>query len=265
MGYVFDYNDSVAYETWYNRPENRQLVDNQSRLLINLLKPSSGDSLLDIGCGTGETLAYLISRNSLELSGIDPSPYMLDFAKKKLKDRVDLHRGPAENLPFDDNSFNHAFMITTLEFTDNPAEALEEAARVAKDRIFIGALNRYAIKGVQRRVSGIFEKSFFNRARFFSIWELKAMIKSVLGNQVPVEWRTINLFPPVSATIMHKLEETALVQKIPFGTFVGMVVTLVPKYRVRPLPLSYMKQGNPGIAGGPFSVAKEKKTCSDKG
>lgn len=259
MGYIFDYKDSVAYEKWYKIQCNKLVADHQARLLLNLLKPVPGDSIIDIGCGTGETLSYLISQNGLQLTGIDPSPYMLDFAREKISHKADLYRGFAEDLPFGDNSFNHACIITTLEFTDNPEKAIEEAARVAKDKLFIGALNKYAITGIKRRVAGIFEKTIYNRARFFSLWELKELIKSVLGD-VPVSWRTIHLFPPDSGSIIHKLEKSTIIQKIPFGTFVGMVVTLIPRYRVLPLPLKYIKKGEPGIAGGQLTTINEKKT-----
>jgi len=86
---------------------------------------------------------------------------------------VDLHRGFAEDLPFDDNSFNYACFITTLEFVDDPRKAIEEACRVAKDRIFIGVLNRYALKGIQLRLKGIFTKSIYNRAQFFQYLGIK--------------------------------------------------------------------------------------------
>ena len=190
MGHIFDYKDSVAYDTWYNSRYNRLAVMHQMQLLKCLLKPVAGDSVIDIGCGTGETLKNLTACPGLDLTGIDPSPYMLDFARKNLVDKVDLHRGVAENLPFEDNAFNHACLILTLEYAENPRKAVEEAARVAKDRLFIGVLNRYAILNMQRRVKGIFEKSIYNNAQFFSIWELKHIVRTVLG-RVPVTWRTI--------------------------------------------------------------------------
>ena len=60
---------------------------------------------------------------------------MLDIASKKFGDKVTLHRGPAEDLPFDDNEFDSAFFFTSLEFTERPGKAIEEACRVAKDTL----------------------------------------------------------------------------------------------------------------------------------
>ena len=176
MGYIFDFNDAVAYEKWFDNPHNRFVAELENRLMLDLLKPAKGERVLEIGCGTGTGLLTFIDAG-VQVTGLDPSPYMLDIALKNVGNSADLHRGFAEDLPFEDNSFNHACFFTTLEFVEDPKRAIEEACRVAKDRIFIGVLNRYALKGIQRRVKGIFTSTIYNRAHFFSIWELKQITR----------------------------------------------------------------------------------------
>lgn len=183
-----------------------------------------------------------------ELTGVDPSPYMLDLAGNHLKNKVDLHRAFAEDLPFDDNSFNYAIMNTALEFVEDLQKALEEACRVAKDKVFLGILNRYAIKGIERRVKGIFNHSIYNRARFFSVWEVKHLMRGIMGD-VPLTWRTACQLPSPTGKLASRIESLGLVQRCPFGAFVGMVVTLVPRYRVKPLELKYHCE-EPGAASG---------------
>lgn len=258
MGYVFDYKDSIAYDNWCRSRCRINSARHHSNLLQTLLKPSLGDSIVDIGCGTGETLKGLSETPELQLTGIDPSPYMLDIAHSNLGHKVDLHRGYAEDLPFDDNAFNHACLITTLEYANDPQKAIEEAARIAKDRLFICIMNRYAVLNLQRRFVGIFEKSIYNKAEFFSVWELKNLVKTVLG-KVPVEWRAIDIFPPIGLSFVHMMEKNPFIQKIPFGTYVGMVVTLKPRYRVRPLGLKLPMKGKQSFAENHYTVVKEKK------
>ncbi len=253
MGYVFTYKDSLACETWHNSRQFHRVKKNQGRLLLDLLKPRPCDSILDIGCGTGELLSYLTAQKGLQLSGADPSPYMLDFAKQKLGNRVDLHRAHAEDLPFDDNAFNHVCMMTSLEFTEDPLTSLEEAARVAKDRLFIGIVNRYAFGGLQKGASAVLERSVCDKAHYFTVWELKDMVRAILGN-VPVTWKAVNLMTPETGGFFSLFEHNALIRKFPFGAYMGMVVTLVPTYRVRPLPLKFEKKGAPEIAGGHLST-----------
>ena len=248
MGYVFDFHDAAAYDKWLQKPANRFAFSLETNLMINMLKPEKGRMLLDIGCGTGTGLLKYLEMG-LQVTGIDPSPYMLDIAAGKVKNRADLHRGFAERLPFDDNSFHYTSLITTLEFVEEPEKALEEAFRVTKDRVFIGVLNRYALKGFQRRVKGIFTSTIFNHAQFFSIWELKQIIKTLLGD-VPLSWGTVCQFPFSSYRFVSMLEKNRIIQKCPLGAFVGMVVIPVPRYKTTLLPVKSRIKHSAGIAEG---------------
>jgi len=235
MGYVFDFNDAKAYENWFGKPEHRQIAEREFGLMIDMLKPSPGDSILEIGCGTGSNLLFLVDLG-VQVTGLEPSPYMLDIASRNLGNRADFHRGYAEDLPFDDNSFNHAMFMTTLEFVEDPGKAIEEACRVAKDRIFLGVLNKYALKGILRRVTGMFSSSIYNRAVFFSVWELKEIVRRVAGDS-PMSWRTICQVPGSSGFLTPWVENSGLLQRCPFGAFTGMVVTLTPRFRTRPMKM----------------------------
>jgi SAM-dependent methyltransferase len=237
MGHVFNFNEAIAYEQWFNKPQTKKAFELEIQLMRNLLQPMRGETMLDIGCGTGTCLGAMLDMG-LRVTGLDPSTYMLDIALEKIGNRADLYRGYAEDLPFDDNSFSYASLITTLEFVDDPLKALEEAFRVAKDRVFIGVLNRYAIKGIQRRVKGIFTPTIFNHARFFSVWELTLIIRGLLGN-TPVSWRTVCQLPANSGNFVNSLEHSKIIQRFPFGAFVGIVVTLVPRFKTRPLTMRY--------------------------
>ncbi len=237
MGYVFDFHDAKHYDDWLIKRKNRFAADLESHLMMKMLDPAEGELVLDIGCGTGASSIPLLEKR-LNVTAIDPSPYMLDIMSSMLGNRVSLYRGFAEDLPFDDNSFNHACLFTSLEFVEDPRKALEEAFRVAKDRVFIGVLNRYALTGIGRRVRGIFTPTIYNRANFFSVWEIKRIARDILG-PVPVNWRTVCQFPGPWSSWMKSLEGSGIVQRFPFGTFAGMVVTLVPRFRTRPLAIRY--------------------------
>ena len=248
MGHVFDFNEAVAYDQWLKRPQNQAAFELETQLMRDLLQPMHGETVLDIGCGTGACLKAFLEMG-LRVTGLDPSTYMLDLALDKIGNRASLYRGYAEDLPFDDNSFSYATLFTTPEFVDNPKKSLEEAFRVAKDRVFIGVLNRYAIKGIQRRVKGIFTPTIFNHAQFFSVWELKLMIRSIIGN-TPVSWRTVCQLPTHSGKFVNNLEQNKIVQRCPFGAFAGIVVTLVPRFRTRPLTIRYQAKNPGGAATG---------------
>lgn len=235
MGYVFDFRDALAYDSWFVRESSRHCLDLEIKLMMDLLAPLPGQRILDIGCGSGMSLLPLLDRG-LNLTGIDPSPYMLDQAHERLGSQVDIHRGTAEDLPFDDNAFDTAFLFTSLEFTDRPAKAIEEACRVAKDRVVIGVLNRYAPLNMFRRFKSFFFPDVYTHAQFFSIWELRWMLFSILGH-VPVKWGTTVQFPFVRGQTAAWVENLRLVRKSYWGTLIGMRIKPVPKFRTRPLAL----------------------------
>lgn len=237
MGYVFSYQDAIAYEQFLNDPQNGYIVDLQNRLMVDLLEPMSGKRALGIGCGTGRILSRLVQMG-IQVTGLDPSPYMLDIVKKGLGDRVDLHQGFAEDLPFDDNSYNYVCMVISLEFVEDPQKAIEEACRVAKDRLFLCVMNRYGVKGLQLWINGKMSDTIYSHARFFSIWEMIRIIRGLSGN-VPLNWRTVSRFPEGSGKMAHRIGRSRMVQWWPFGTYMGISVTLTPRFRTRPLTIAY--------------------------
>jgi SAM-dependent methyltransferase len=239
MGYVFDFQDAGSYDAWFEQTRNRYCLDLEIKLMMDLLCPEKGQRILDIGCGTGISLEPLLDRK-VYLTGLDPSLYMLDLASKRLGHQVDLHRGSAEDLPFEDNAFDSAIVFTSLEFTDRPAKAIEEACRVTKDTVVLCVLNRYAPINMVRRFKSFFVTNIYTQAHFFSIWELKQILFAILGD-VPIKWKTTVQFPFACGQVAGFIENIALVQKSFFGTLIGMRIKPVPTFRTRPLLLTVKK------------------------
>lgn len=85
---------------------------------LSMLDLQPGDRVLEIGCGTGESLPDLASRAG-QVVGFDLSAGMLDVARKKLKrnpsPKAVLLQGDAARLPFAGKTFDAIFMSFTLE------------------------------------------------------------------------------------------------------------------------------------------------------
>lgn len=90
-------------------------------------------STLDVGTGTG-VFAEAFAGASLRVAGIDPNAGFLDVARH-LVPKGEFAEGVAEKLPFADGSFDLVFLGQVLHETDDPAEALREARRVALKRV----------------------------------------------------------------------------------------------------------------------------------
>lgn len=248
MGYLFDYTDAISCDQWYRLDENLQTAELHKQLFFDMLRPAAGDAFLDIGCGTGHFLQYLTERG-IDLNGIDPSPYMLDIASKILKNGATLQRGFAENLPYEDNTFTCSALISVLEFVNDPRKSLEEAFRVTKDRVFIGVFNRYGLHRMHNRTRICPYASVYRHARLFGIWELKQMIHSIMGD-VPVDWGTTCFRPALPAGFSNRLKRWDIRQHCPFGSFAGITVSLLPKFRTRPMKLSVVPGRRTGAAVG---------------
>jgi len=90
-------------------------------------------SLCDVGCGKGALVAHA---RLLEIAatGIDPDPARVAEGRAA---GLDLREGKAEALPFPDASFDLVTFENSLHHASDVAQALAEAARVARRAIVI--------------------------------------------------------------------------------------------------------------------------------
>lgn len=89
--------------------------------------PKSEIRILDVGCGTGANLEMLAQFGEAE--GVDVSDDALEFCKAK---GLKAHKGLAENLPFEDASFDLVTALDVVEHLDDDLEGLKEMRRVLK-------------------------------------------------------------------------------------------------------------------------------------
>lgn len=83
--------------------------------------------ILDVGCGTGANLEMLA--NFGESEGVDVSDDALEFCKAK---GLKVHKGLAEELPFEDESFDVVTALDVVEHLDDDIGGLKEMNRVMK-------------------------------------------------------------------------------------------------------------------------------------
>ena len=179
---------------------------------------------MDIGCGTGNHL-LLFHRLGLDVTGIDASPYMLDIARSRLGNKASLKIGRAEDLPFEDNEFDVATLIYTLEFLDDVFAALQEVGRVAKHRVFVGVLNSLSLGCIGNKCYALFHDTIFREIQLFTLWGLKSSVKKACGN-VPMEWGSVQVMPFFLRKYSERIEMSPVVQSYPFGSLLGLAFTM---------------------------------------
>jgi SAM-dependent methyltransferase len=108
----------------YSRPLAEQFVD--------LVRVAEGDRVLDVGCGPGVLTEPLVRRCGIgSVAAIDPSPTLVDAAVARFPG-LDVRRGTAEDLPYDDDSFDAALAQLVVHFMPDPVAGLREMARVTR-------------------------------------------------------------------------------------------------------------------------------------
>jgi ubiquinone/menaquinone biosynthesis C-methylase UbiE len=235
MPLIFDRNSSRFYESWRRSSQNRAIERSMEPLIRSVLDPIPGERLLDIGCGDGTHL-LMFSRMGLDVTGVDASRDMVEAARSRLGHRSAVRVGMAEDLPFDDNEFDLAVLIHTLEFADSPLPALREAGRVARRKVFIGVLNNLSWNGILKRFQGFFGDPLFGQATFYNLWQLKSLLQLAYGN-IPIAWESIRIVPSFLQDMALPGKEVLGQRHSPFGFFLGLAATMVYRVHTDNLPL----------------------------
>lgn len=91
------------------------------------------EQVLDIGAGDG-TVAEMLASRAQRYVCLDISRPLLSAAERRLRGRrnVELVRADMGRLPFADARFDLVLSLNVLAFADQPARALDEAARVVR-------------------------------------------------------------------------------------------------------------------------------------
>ncbi|MEJ6793170.1 MAG: bifunctional demethylmenaquinone methyltransferase/2-methoxy-6-polyprenyl-1,4-benzoquinol methylase UbiE [Lacinutrix sp.] len=105
--------------------------------VVEIVKATNPETVLDIATGTGDLAINLAETNANKIIGLDISSGMLEIGKtkitaKNLDNRIEMIIGDSENMPFEDNSFDAitvAFGVRNFETLDN---GLKDILRVLK-------------------------------------------------------------------------------------------------------------------------------------
>jgi ubiquinone/menaquinone biosynthesis C-methylase UbiE len=119
---------AAVYDRLSARTEEKLGAELKRKLLAN-----ARGRVLEIGIGTGLSLSHY--PEIAELVGVDPSEPMLRRARRRAAELgrdVTLVEGPAEALPFVDESFDTVVSLAVLCTVDDPARVLQEIRRVLR-------------------------------------------------------------------------------------------------------------------------------------
>lgn len=115
--------------------------------------------LLEVGCSMGnDTIQF--ARRGMNVTGVDITEAAIDLIKKRFalySLQGDFRVADAENLPFEDNTFDVGYSFGVLHHTPNTAGSIEELRRVLKPggKAFVMLYNTRSLNWLAHRLTGI--------------------------------------------------------------------------------------------------------------
>jgi ubiquinone/menaquinone biosynthesis C-methylase UbiE len=134
------------YRHWFNedyllvyRHRDVESSRDEVRFVLDVLRPSPAEPILDLCCGSGRHTLALCEQGMESVIGLDLSPSLLDEARETLSacsEKAFLLRGDMLHLPFHDESFScvtNFFTSFGYFYSDTENQAvLAEMARVLR-------------------------------------------------------------------------------------------------------------------------------------
>jgi SAM-dependent methyltransferase len=119
------FSQSDAYERFMGRWSRRL-----APLFVTFAGVTEGERVLDVGSGTGALSSAAAAVESVQVTGIEPSPDFVRYAQEHVDGRFEV--GDALALPFADDAFDRTLSMLVLNFVTDPPAALRQMIRVTR-------------------------------------------------------------------------------------------------------------------------------------
>lgn len=138
------------------------------RLLVHMMAAGRPQRVLDVATGTGD-LAIAIHRGTgAQVTGLDLSQQMLNVGTEKIKNAglstgIRMMKGDAENLPFQDDTFDAVSVAFGVRNFENLEIGLREMRRVVKPGGSVFILEFSQVEGILRPLYQFYFKNILPR------------------------------------------------------------------------------------------------------
>lgn len=125
-----------GYDDKYHAAACYEALDRTLAQLVASHLPASPASrrILDLGCGPGSMVPFLLELGDVDIVGVDVSPAMLDHARRRFPDsdfpRLAFELGSTDAINRDDDSFDVVLVSGVLHHLPSLRTTLEEISRV---------------------------------------------------------------------------------------------------------------------------------------
>jgi ubiquinone/menaquinone biosynthesis C-methylase UbiE len=205
--------DAQIYDAWYETSRGKWIGQCEAALVLENLSPCSGESILDVGCGTGyftRTLAAAVAGN---VTGADINPDWVKYARSR-DQKASYMVAEALALPYADGAFDRVMSITALCFMSDVKRAVCEMLRVARRRFVIGCLNKHSLLYLQKGRRG--GQGGYRGAHWHTAKEITRLFRSLPVQNLQV-FTVVQI--PSGGWFARRLE-TRWLSALPFGAFI---------------------------------------------
>ncbi len=158
---------------------NRRFLD----AAVDALDPRSGERIIDVGFGGGYAMDLIRVRVApARPAGVEISTAMVERARERWRDGVDLHLADVAAMPFDDASCDGVLSVNTMYFWPDPAAALREIRRVLTP-------NGRVVLGIRRKAFLLLSPVTWFGFRLYSVRQAEALVRDA-GFAVEVREQT---------------------------------------------------------------------------
>lgn len=205
---VSDAYDRLA-ATYETQEEDPYCADFEFPATTALIPAVDGKRILDAGCGHGRYTAWLLERGA-EVIGVDESAEMLDRARERLDDGVELHQSDiTDPLEFaDDNSFDGVVCGLSLHYVEDWRDPFTAFERILRPGGFL-------VFSAQHPVD---EYIAFDAENYFDT-EQAVMTWSAGDDEVDVPFYRRPLAEAINPLIQTGFRLDELVEPTPEGSF----------------------------------------------
>lgn len=123
-------------KTWSagDYPDIARLIESSAERLVDVAGVQGDENVLDVATGSGN-VALVAARRGAKVTGLDLTPELFDAARRRAREagvEIEWVEGDAEDLPYEDRSFDRVLSAFGTMFAPRHERAAAELVRVTR-------------------------------------------------------------------------------------------------------------------------------------